>query len=447
MTGTVDPEVTVSKSVLSGEEGRVVARIQEGRDELTALVGELIACDTTARDPGDPARDEEKLQNTLATRLRAIGAEVELFEAEPIAAGQSPTIPFALDFKGRPQLIARLRGSGGGRSLVLNGHIDAVPPGDTSQWSSDPFKAEIRDGQLYGRGANDMKGGIADFLFALECLHREGISLKGDIVFCTNTDEESSGAGALALIEKGVSGDAGMCAEPTGFDAWIACRGYLIFSVTLRGRAGHAEMRMPHWREGGAVNAIDRLEVVLGAFRRLREDWRTRPDHQHPLLSPGDLVPAQVAGGEWPVTYPARVSLTCDAQYLPVHVGAGGYGQPVRDEIMTCLNAAAASDPWLAEHPLEFDFLAEAVPAEIPRDHPLVVTALQATADVGRVGKIGALDSWHDPASFVRAGTPMFSFGPGGAETAHAVDERVPVADLLDHCAATALAAMRFCGT
>jgi acetylornithine deacetylase len=437
----------VTERTTSGVEARVVARIRDGRDELVALAAELIACDTTARDPGDPAREEEKLQGVLATRLRAIGAEVELFEAEPIAAGESPTIPFALDFKGRPQLIARVAGAGGGRSLVLNGHIDAVPPGDVSQWSSDPLKPEVRDGQLYGRGANDMKGGIAGFLFALECLHREGVKLGGDVVFCTNTDEESSGAGGLALVAHGVRGDAGMCAEPTGFEAWIACRGYLIFSVTLRGRAGHAEMPMSSWHAGGAVNAIDRLEVVLGAVRRLREDWRTRPDHQHPLLAPGELVPTLVEGGEWPVTYPAKAMLTIDAQYLPAHVGVKGYGHPVRDEVMACLNAAAASDPWLAEHPLEFDFLAEAVPDEIAADHPLVVTALQAAADVGRAGTIGALDSWHDPATFIRAGTPMFSFGPGGAETAHAVDERVPVADLVDHCAATALAAMRYCGT
>jgi acetylornithine deacetylase len=437
----------VSERRLSSVEQRAVARIREGEDELTALVGDLIACDTTAREPEDPPRDEVKLQNILAARLRAIGAEVELFEAEPITAGQSPTIPFALGFEGRPQLIATLKGAGGGRSLVLNGHIDAVTPGDTSRWSSDPFTAEVRDGQLYGRGANDMKGGIADFLFALECLHREGVSLNGDVVFCTNTDEESSGAGSLALVNRGVSGDAGLCAEPSGFDAWVACRGYLIFAITVTGRSGHAEMPMPHWRAGGAVNAIDRLELILGAIRRLREDWRERPDHQHPLLSPGDIVPVLIEGGEWTVTYPEKVRLTCDAQYLPAQVGASGYGEPVRQEIMAIVNAAAASDPWLAEHPLAFDFLSEAVPAEIPGDHPLVTLALEATADLGRNGKVGALDSWHDPASFVRGGTPMFSFGPCGFETAHAVDERVPVADLVDHCAATALAAMRFCGT
>jgi acetylornithine deacetylase len=291
-----------------------------------------------------------------------------------------------------------------------------------------------------------MKGGIADFLFALECLHREGIRLKGDVVFCTNTDEESSGAGSLALVDHGVSGDAGLCAEPTAFDAWVACRGAFTLCVTIRGRTGHAEMPMPHWREGGAVNAIERLELVLAAIRRIREEWRARPDYRHPLLAPGDIVPVLIEGGEWIVTYPERVQLSCDVQYPPARVGECGYGQPVRDEVIALLNAAASSDPWLAEHPLEFSFLAETVPAEIPGDHPLVELALQATAELGRKGKVSALDSWHDAATFTSAGTPMFSFGPGGFETAHSVDEHVCVADLVDHCAATALSAMRFCG-
>ncbi len=437
----------MTEGILTSREERVVARIRQGRDELVSLVTELVACDTTARDPGDPPRDEAKLQRLLAARLRDLGADVELFEPPPIAAGQSPTIPFALDFEGRPQLVAPIGGTGGGRSLVLNGHVDAVSPGDASVWASDPFRAEIRDGCLYGRGTSDMKGGIADFLFALECLGREGIRLAGDVTFCTNTDEESSGAGGLALVARGVRGDAGLCAEPSGFDAWVACRGYLIFTVTISGRSGHAEMPAPHWRAGGAVNAIDRLEPILGAIRRLREDWRDRPDHQHPLLAAGSIVPVTVAGGEWIVTYPREVRLTCDAQYLPAQVGADGYGSPVREEIVRALGAAADSDPWLREHPLDFDFFSEAVPAEIAADHPLVKTALAAAAALGRNGAVSALQSWHDPASFIRGGTPMFSFGPGGFETAHGVDERVPVQDLVDHSAATALTLMRFCGT
>lgn len=424
----------------------VCRRIIEGREELVALVAELVACDTTARDPRDPARDEAKLQGILASRLRAIGAQVELFEPEPVRAGDSPLIPYDLGFEGRPQLVAELPGSGGGRSLVLNGHIDAVTPGESSRWTDDPFHAVVRDGMLYGRGSSDMKGGIASFIVALECLQRERVSLRGDVIFCSNTDEESSGAGGLRLVEHGVRGDAGICAEPTGFDAWIACRGCLTMCIGIKGRTGHAEMPAPHWRAGGAVNAIERLELVLAGIRRVREDWRGRPDQQHPLLAPGDIVPVLVEGGEWIVTYPERCTLTCDVQYLPARVGECGWGKPVRDEVMSYLDSAASSDAWLREHPLEFGFLAETVPAEVPADHPLVELTLETAHEIGRDGRISALDSWHDAATFTRFGTPMFSFGPGGFETAHSVDERVPVDDLVDHCMAIALTAMRFCG-
>ena len=161
-------------------------------------------------------------------------------------------MPDGLDFVGRPQLAARLRGAGGGRSLLLNGHIDAVSAEPVGQWTSHPLRPEVRDGQLYGRGSCDMKGGIAGMLFALETVTRLGAKLAGDVVFCTDTDEESSGAGAYACAAHGVRADAGLCAEPTGFDVWVACRGGVNPTVRTVGRAGHSEMHHPHWREGGA---------------------------------------------------------------------------------------------------------------------------------------------------------------------------------------------------
>jgi len=430
----------------TGVEARVLERIRAGRDELVGLLGELIACDTTARLPGDPARDEARLQEILARRLRTIGAAVDVWEPESFVPGESPVIPYALDFEGRPQLVARLAGGGGGRSLLLNGHIDAVPCGDLARWDSHPLAAEVRDGFLYGRGANDMKGAIAAFVHVLECLRAEGVQLRGDVIVAANSEEESSGVGSLRVVQRGVRADAGICGEPTGFDVWAACRGSLNVRVTVPGRTGHAEMPQAGWREGGAVNAIEKLEPVLGAIRALREDWRTRADGRHPLLSPPDIVPTLVRGGEWMVTYPDVCSLTCDSQYLPVRVDAAGYGKGVREEIAARLRAAAAADPWLAEHPITVEFIAETVPAEVPDDHEIVRLALQTVGELGREGRISALDSWHDAATFTLFGTPTVSFGPGGFETAHRENERVPLQDLVDHASAVALIAMRFCG-
>src|SRR5450432_622795 len=159
-------------------EQRVVAAIAGSRSELVELASDLIRFDTTARDAGDPARDEAALQAHLAGRLRAAGAEVEVWEPHPEDV-RGRQVPFELDFAGRPQLLARFAGSGGGRSLLLNGHIDVVSGEPKARWTTDPNTPAVRDGKLYGRGSCDMKGGVASMVLAAETLARLGIRLAG----------------------------------------------------------------------------------------------------------------------------------------------------------------------------------------------------------------------------------------------------------------------------
>jgi acetylornithine deacetylase len=431
--------------LLSALEERVVETVRQAKDELVGLTAELVACDTTARHVGDPARDEEKLQRLLAARLEALGAAPDIWEPEPTGDGDR-FFPAGLDFVGRPQLAATLPGAGSGRSLLVNGHIDAVDVEPRDQWLSDPFVLTEREGYLYGRGANDMKGGVAGLVIALETLRREGVRLAGDVVFCTVTDEESSGAGSHAAVAHGVTADGGIAAEATDFNAWVSCRGTVTPMITVAGRAGHAEIPQRDWREGGAVNAIEKLVPLLEGIGALRKEWKARPDHKHPLLAPGDIVPTIVGGGTWMVTIPASCDLTCDITYLPQHVDADGTGKAVEAEVIDRLTKAVAGDPWFAEHPLTFTWTEDVVPAEMPADHPLVTAALGVAAALGWQGKPAGLDSWHDAATFTRAGTPTFSFGPDGFETAHAVNERVSVAGLTDFAAAIAITMMRWCG-
>jgi acetylornithine deacetylase len=292
-----------------------------------------------------------------------------------------------------------------------------------------------------------MKGGLAALLVALEALRACDVRLLGDVVWCSVTDEESSGAGGWAAVARGIRGDGGLCAEPTAFDAWVACRGTVTPTITVPGRAGHAEIPQPEWRAGGAVNAIEKTMVVLQAVQALRDHWRGRADLRHPLLSPGDVVPTIIKGGDWQVTYPSRCEITCDVTYLPAQLDDQRTGHGVERELRQWLDGAAAQDDWLKEHPLEWVWDCDVVPAEMPADHPLVACALEAAGDVGRAGRPSGLDSWHDAATFTAHGTPMFSFGPGGLETAHAVDECVPLQDLVDAAAAYALTIMRWCGT
>jgi acetylornithine deacetylase len=293
-----------------------------------------------------------------------------------------------------------------------------------------------------------MKGGLAGMLFALETLRRLDVRLAGDVVFCSVTDEESSGAGGWAAVRRGVGADAGVVAEPTDFDVWVACRGSLTPAITVEGRPGHAEMRQPHWRAGGAVNAIEKMRPVLDAIERLREEWRRRPDMQHPYVSPGDIVPTIISGGEWEVTYPAGCRLLCEVVYPPAQVGQDGTARGLEREIEETIERAVSSDPWFAEHPLRWEWDGDVVPAEVDPGHPIVAAALAAGAAAGRAGRIAGFDSWHDGATFTRrGGTPCVCFGPGPADTLHTIDEWSSIDDLVDFAAAIALLTMRWCGT
>ena len=348
-------------------------------------------------------------------------------------------MPSGLDFDGRPQLIAQFPGAGGGRSLLFNGHIDAVSVEPRDAWTSDPFGAEIRDGKLYGRGACDMKGGVAAMVFAALVLARLGIRLDGDLIIATNTDEESSGAGASAIVQRGIKADAGVVAEPTGFDVWVSCRGSEYGVLRVPGRPGHAEVHQPDWRRGGAVNAIEKAAVVIEAIQALRAEWAKRPEHEHPYLSKPGMLPTLAKSGEWAVTYPASCDLTFALLYLPVQADKQGWGSAVRREVEEWIAEETAKDDWLAEHPVEIRWWDNPVmPLEIPESEPIVDITLGATDDVGRRGKKSGLDSWYDGATFTRyAGIPSVAYGPsgfdaGGMSLAHTIDEYVPVDDLVD---------------
>jgi acetylornithine deacetylase len=434
---------------LSDRERAVAEEIGARRDELVALAASLLAFDTTARNtPDEPARDEADLQEYLAGRLRAVGAEADVWEPAPDDVRATKlTPPGGVVFEGRPQLAARFPGTGAAPSLLLNGHIDVVSSEPRERWTSDPKRADVRDGKLYGRGSCDMKGGVAAMVFAAETLSRLGVRLGGDLIVCTVTDEESTGAGALAAVAHGVRADAGIVTEPSGFDVWVACRGSLIPTITVEGRPGHAGLPQPDWRDGGAVNAIDKADVVRSALRDLDQEWKRRPEQHHPYLSPGDIVPCLIAGGDWPVTVPASCALTYHVAYLPQHADAEGWGTAVEREIADRVARAAEGDAWLAEHPPALTWAPEVPSSEVSPDEPIVRTLLAAGADVGRPGQVGGLDNWHDGATFTRFGeTPSVCFGPGDVTLAHTVDEHVPVDELVRCAQALAVAAIRFCG-
>jgi acetylornithine deacetylase len=442
------PAAVPGPTTLDADERDLVDRIAARSDELVALACELIAFDTTTRaHPRDPARQETALQTALAERLRSAGAEVDLWEpSREDVAGHPLSVEGGIGFEGRPQLAARLRGSGGGRSLLVNGHIDVVPARIEDGWDHDPFDPQVRDGRITGRGACDMKGGIAAMVVAAEVLAETG-RLRGDVIVCTNTDEESSGVGGLACARRGVAADFAIVPEPTGLEVWPAGRGRVYCSIAIEGRAGHTEQEHAHWREGGAVNAIDKARHLLAGVERLRADWRSRTSSQHPLLAPPDVLPSRlVADSGWYVTIPDRAEITLAVLILPHQADADGWTRGVQQEVEAFLRGWCDADPWLAEHPPSFRWHTQVNPSETPVDAASVQALLGANAALGLPLTLGGLGSWYDGATFaLEARTPAVMYGPRHIDWAHTVSEHVPVDDLIACAQGLAVAGWRLC--
>jgi acetylornithine deacetylase len=378
-------------SGLSELERRVCDAIAEREGGLVELLRSLVGFDTVTFTPGSAPREEEALQRFIADRLTVLGADVVVGEPDARPLWGHPMVRDGFSFEGRPQLVGRFGGTGGGRTLLLNGHVDVVGVEPREAWSSEPFTADVRDGMVYGRGTCDMKGGVAAMLFAAEVLAQQRVRLRGDLVVNTVTEEESTGAGGL-VSARTLRADGAIVPEPSGLAVWVACRGSLLPRLTVEGRAGHAGIAPRHHSQGGAVNAIEKMAYLIEAIRRLREEWALRP--RHPYLSPADAVPTIIAGGEWLVSYPARCTLDVHLEYLPDRADESGWGSRVMAEFADWIRRAADGDPWLRDHPPTIEWIAgEVPPAEVRADEPIVEAILGASRDLGRRSPLGGLDN------------------------------------------------------
>jgi acetylornithine deacetylase len=439
------PQTLPRPTDVTPREQEVTEAIAARRDDLVGLTRSLVSFDTQSH-PIDEPGQEADLQAYVGERLRDAGLTIDIWEPAP---GSLPADRLRLGpdfhFQGRPQLLARLAGAGDGRSLLFNGHIDTVTVEPRHLWSSDPLAGEVRDGRLYGRGACDMKGGVAAMVFATEVLRDLGVRLRGDLLVNTVTDEESTAAGTQASALRGASADGCVVTEPTNLRAWLGTRGSLMPTLTVEGRSGHAGLRQPHFSAGGAVNAIEKMQYILDAVGRLRADWAKR--HVHPHLDTPDIVPVSVAAGEWIVTQPGSCTLRFHMQYLPAQADTDGWGSAVEREFEAWLAAAAQSDPWLADHPPRVRWTADVPPSYVPPTDPIAASTLKAATDLGLAGGITPHTTWFDGATLVRHGTPAIAFGPGDIDRAHTVDEFVPVDELVAAAQVLAVTAMRFCGS
>ena len=290
-----------------------------------------------------------------------------------------------------------------------------------------------------------MKGGVASMVIAACTLAELGVPLAGDLIVNTVTEEESTGAGGL-FAARLLRADGAIVPEPSGLAVWVACRGSLLPRITVRGRAGHAGIAPLAPEQGGAVNAIEKMAVVLEAVARLREHWALRP--RHPYLSPAIACrrSSRAASGSSPTRPPARSSATSST--CPTAPTSPATARSSSASSRTGSPTPRRRDPWLRAHPPEIVWGVGGVPpAEVADGRSDRADARRRGRDLGQPADLGGLDNWHDGATLtVEAGIPAVCFGPGDVHRAHTVDEYVPIDDLVACAQRIALAAMRFCG-
>jgi acetylornithine deacetylase len=311
---------------------RLLSAIEERADELIATVAELV------REPS-VLGNEAGVQQVVARHLTAAGMRVERYDL-PDDTPQQPNgghsgVPFA----GRPNVHGYRSGAGGGRSLILNGHVDVVSPEPISAWNHDPWGAEIVGDRMYGRGAYDMKSGVGVNLFLSRLLKDLDIPLKGDLTIHSVIEEECTGNGALAASLRD-SADACLIPESTNHRLTTAHTGTIWFRVRIEGRTAHAGWA---WR---GVNAIVKAVPVINALTRLNDDLNLQvhplwADQHHPI----NLNIGTIQGGDWPSTVPGACELRCRTSFFP-----NTTAEEMQANIEGAINAAAGQDEWLSEH-------------------------------------------------------------------------------------------------
>lgn len=359
-------------------------------ETLTDLLAALVRLDSTnpALVPGGAG--ETAIAHFVAHWLGGHGLQAELAEAAP----------------GRPSVIARVRGAGGGRSLLLNAHLDTVGAGGMAR----PFDPEVRDGRLYGRGSYDMKGGLAACLLALRDVR--GAGLRGDVILAAVADEEHASLGTQSVLER-VSADAAIVTEPTELQLCVAHKGFIWHELTTFGRAAHGS------RPDLGVDAIAHMGRVLGGLEALGRDLAARP--AHPLLGCASLHASLISGGQELSSYPDRCTLTAERRTLP-----GETPERVVQEMEALLGTLRADPEFRAEHRL----ILARDPFSVSCGAPIVQTLRQSAAGVlGAPPALTGQTFWMDSALLAAAGIPTVVFGPGGAG-AHAAEEWVDLASV-----------------
>ena len=414
---------------------KIIAKVDASRDQAIKFLQDMVAIPSVTG-------DEAAIQKHMSGYLSKVGLEVDMWETDWEELKKHPGYrPVDRGYKGRPNIVATLKGTGGGRSILLNGHTDVIPVGNGEGWSDNPWSAKIENGRIYGRGSCDMKSGVASHVLAVQYLKELGLTPKGDVMINIVIDEEVSGHGTLDTVMRGYKADAGISGETSDLGVQPACIGRIWFQIDVEGKPAGIQQRYL------GISAIELGNKIVKAVQEL-EDHRVATI-KHPLYpSAIDSLPCIIGSfqaGNDPSAFPASAVLKGSMGTVPSEDH-----EAVKQSLVKKIAEVAAQDPWMKDHPPVVRFVGyDAEASEIPVNHPIVdIVSRTYTEVTGKQpvisGRQGAADT-----RFLNkyADTPTVIFGPGSTAIMHANDEYVSIDDYLTSIKVMALSIYDWCNS
>lgn len=386
--------------------------------------------------------NETPAQELVADISGQMGLTVDVWDIDLPEVQSHEACSWEIERERALGVVASLEGRGGGRTLILNGHVDVVPPGDSTLWSDPPFSGHVDAGRIFGRGSLDMKGPLTAGLFAIHAVREAGVELAGTVRLQSVIGEEDGGIGTLASILRGYRGDGAVVMEPTDLAVVPIQSGCLNFRVRVSGLAAHGAVR----EEG--VSAFEKLFSIYGTLADLERRRNEGLDEDllfHRYGIPFPISVGTLSGGDWASSVPDHATMEGRMGVRPDEDLAGA-----RAELEAAVASAAAADEFLRHHPPRVEWWGgRFLPASTALDHPLVECLSGAVREAtGRPERLEAVPFGADAGLLERIGrTPAVLFGAGDIRLAHRPDESIEIEALAEMARALALTILRFCGS
>ena len=420
----------------------ITKEVRKNHDYLLELIRQTIRI-------GSYSGESEEIQLLLQEKMAELGMETRLIKIDPEKLEKYGGFSYDGYPFDRRYILTGVKKGGGtggglkGKALILNGHVDIVPPGDPALWDRDPLSGCYEQGKIYGRGSVDMKSGLSAALAAVKILRDIGFNNYGDIIISSVCGEETGGCGAFAAVEDGLTADGCIILEPTKLKICHIQSGCHTFKLKLKGRSAHAAMAYK------GINVIDKFYLIYEALKEMdrRRHQRFSGESARFYENPSNIAPfslGKITAGEWPSSVPDRLEADGRMGIFP-----GESVGEMHGEFEETVMSAAAADPWLAKNrPVIEWYEGLFEPAVTDIDSDLVKTLAESHyGTFSRDVQFEGAPYGSDMRIFtIYGGIPTVLYGPGDVSLAHTVNENIEMNEVLDAVCSLALMICRWCG-